>query len=72
MPEFGDFMNASEKLRLAVATKTPRELALAFRAYQRGEYDQAKATELLRTLFELVFDIHGPVDAAEFMQEATR
>jgi len=72
MPEFGDYLNATEKLRMAVVTKTPRELAVGYRAYRSGEYDLAKAEELMKTLFSLIFEIHGPVGAAEFMQEATR
>lgn len=72
MPEFGEYLSGLDGLRLAVATKTPRELGLAFRAYRTGEYDMAKVEELIKAVVNLVLDHHGPMGAAEFMQEAMR
>ncbi len=72
MPEFSEYLIAEHALRLAVSVKSSRELAQGYRSYRNGEYDQAKAQELLKKLFDLIFEIKGAIEASEFLQEATR
>lgn len=71
-PEFSNYLDADEALRLAVMTKSPREVAAGFRAYRSSEYDEAKSAALLKKLFLLLFDHRGAEAAAEFMQEVMR
>ncbi len=72
MPEFGDVVGFLEQVRLGAIGKTARELARDFRRYRATEYDNAKADQMLKMLFEVITEVQGMMAAAEFMQEVNR
>jgi hypothetical protein len=72
MPEFGDVIGFLEQVRMGAITKTPRELAQAFRTYRATEYDAQKEAQMLKLMFEVITEVQGMMAAAEFMQEANR
>lgn len=72
MPEFGDFLNWIEKLRLGIRAQSVRQLIREFRVFARDHQLSDDVARLRGLMYDEIRDIKGDAAAEEFNQGTKR